>query len=356
MDKNYHNEHIMDLPKKIVVGYGIRRNIAKYIKDLSHKGNKVLIITGPHVINIVGKEVIDVLEDEGFEVSTFIASKADAENVDKALNVARSVRPNIIVGLGGGKAIDIAKIVASKTSQFLVSVPTAASHDGISSPFASIKGLAYPISVKAIEPSIIVADIEVISKAPKRLIAAGAGDIIAKFTAVRDWRLAHKLRNEYYGAYAASLALLSAKHVVNYADEIARGSVEGIRILVEALISSGVAICIAGSTRPASGSEHLFSHALDLVAPKPALHGEQVGVGTIMMAYLHGINWRKIKNVLKKVGAPTTAKELGIPDKYVIKALTIAHKVRPERYTILGEKGLTWEAAERLARVTGVID
>ncbi len=114
-------------------------------------------------------------------------------------------------------------------------------------------------------------------------------------------------------------------------------------------------MCIAGSSRPASGSEHLFNHALDLVANYPALHGEQVAVGTIMMSYLHGIKWRRIKRIVKKLGLPTTAKELGVKDVDVIKALTIAHRIRPERYTILGESGLTWEAAEKLARVTGVI-
>ena len=127
-------------------------------------------------------------------------------------------------------------------------------------------------------------------------------------------------------------------------------------MVVEALISCGYAMCIAGSSRPCSGSEHLFSHALDMVASKPALHGEQVGVGTIMMMYLHGGDWKRVKEALQALGAPTTAKELGVSDDAVIEALTIAHKIRPDRYTILGDKGLTREAAERLAVNTGVIE
>jgi len=74
------------------------------------------------------------------------------------------------------------------------------------------------------------------------------------------------------------------------------------------------------------------------------------------MSYLHGKNWRRVKRVMRKVGLPVTAKELGIPDIKIIEALTKAHKIRPERYTILGDRGLTWEAAEKLAKVTGVID
>ena len=74
-----------------------------------------------------------------------------------------------------------------------------------------------------------------------------------------------------------------------------------------------------------------------------------------MMMYLHGRNWRKIRYILKKIGAPTTAKELKVRDEDIIEALTRAHKIRPERYTILGDRGLTPEAAEKLARITGVI-
>lgn len=235
-------------------------------------------------------------------------------------------------------------------------MPTTASHDGLASPFASLKGMSTIYSRRAKAPMMVIADTEVIARAPKRFLIAGCGDLIGKFTAVLDWQLAHKLRGEYYGQYAASLSLLSARHIVSMSNVIARGGEEAARIVIEGLISSGVAMCIAGSTRPASGSEHLFSHALDLVANFPALHGEQVGIGTIMMAYLHGRNWRLIRRVLRKLGAPTTARELGVSGEKIIEALTIAHKIRPERYTILGEKGLTREAAERLAKVTGVIE
>jgi len=112
---------------------------------------------------------------------------------------------------------------------------------------------------------------------------------------------------------------------------------------------------IAGSSRPCSGSEHLFSHALEKVSPGKGLHGERCGVGTIMMAYLHKLRWRRIKAVLRMVDAPTTASELGVEGIDVVKALTIAHKIRPERYTILGERGLTQTSALKLARKTEVL-
>ncbi len=348
-------EHIIRLPRMVVVGQGIIDNIPAYLKDLRVK-EPILIVTGPHVFNIVANRVLELIKDYYTNIKYVIVEKASIDEASKVLEKISSLRPQTVIGIGGGKSIDIAKYVSSKINARFISMPTSASHDGIASPFASLKGSGRATSFRAVVPDAIIADVELISKAPKRLLRAGVGDIVAKFTAVADWRLSHKLRGEYYGEYAASLALLSAKHIVSFIDEISRFSTEGVRILVEALVSSGIAMCIAGSTRPASGSEHLFSHALDMVAPKPALHGEQVGVGTIMMSYLHGMKWSRIKRVLKRVGAPTTARELGIPDKYIIEALLIAPRIRPERYTILGEKGLTREAAIELAKITGVIE
>lgn len=237
-----------------------------------------------------------------------------------------------------------------------ISIPTAASHDGIASTYASIKGAEKPTSIEAQAPIAIIADTRIIVESPYRLTASGCGDVIAKYTAVRDWKLAHRLKNEYYGEYAASLALMGAKLIMQNANLIHRAAEDILRTVLEALINCGVATSIAGSTRPSSGSEHLFSHALDQISPKPALHGEQCGMGTIMMAYLHGADWQHVRQALQMIGSPTTAEQLGIRDEYIIEALTHAHEVRPERYTILGERGLSKEAATKLAKITKVID
>lgn len=348
--------HVIDLPRRIVIGYGVLDHIAKHIVELG-LGENIVLISGPSMTKTYAKLVIDILVDKGFNVSHVIVNNASINEAMRVLEEFKDNNVEIVVGVGGGKAIDIAKYTAYNLNAKLVSIPTAPSHDGIASPFASIKGLDKTTSIKTIMPSIVIADIKIISKAPRRLIIAGCGDLIGKFTSVLDWRLAHKLKGEYYGEYAASLALLSAKHVVKYSEWFSFKTIpsEAIRALVEALISSGIAMGIAGSTRPASGSEHLFAHALDVVANYPALHGEEVGVGTIMMMYLHGRNWKHVRRVLRKIGAPTTAKELGVKDEDIIKALTIAHEIR-QRYTILGDKGLTPEAAENLARITGVIE
>ncbi len=133
------------------------------------------------------------------------------------------------------------------------------------------------------------------------------------------------------------------------------GLEESVWIVIKPLIESGASMCIAGSSRPTSGSEHLFSHALDRIAPNKALHGEQCGVGTIMMMYLHDGNWEEIRYALKKIGAPVNAKQLGIKKGDIVKALVMANRIRKDRYTILGDNGLSADAAEKLAKVTEVI-
>jgi len=346
--------HVIDLTKRIVIGAGVLESFVSYLPEhLKRNSTKFLVVSGRNVWSAYAKRLEEALRDQSFEVE--LVECAHVEVAESVASRVLETGASVVVGFGGGKSIDVAKYAASKTGRLFVSAPTAASHDGIVSSFASLKGREKPVSFKAVEPVLLVADLEIMASAPKKLLAAGVGDAVAKLTAVLDWRLAHKLRGEYYGEYAANLALLAAKHVMKHAKTIAKGSVEGVRLVVEALISSSVAMSVAGSTRPASGSEHLFSHALDILLDRPALHGEQVGVGTIMMAKLHGANWRRVRRVLKVVGAPTSAKELGVSEEKVIEALTIAHTIRPERYTILGRDGLSWEAAERLARETKVI-
>src|SRR3989337_666649 len=117
---------------------------------------------------------------------------------------------------------------------------------------------------------------------------------------------------------------MSARLVMRNAGLIQPGNDEGLRVLLEALISCGVAMSIAGSSRPCSGSEHLFSHALDMIDCPHAMHGEQCGIGSIAITYLYGANWKRIRDTLKRIGAPTNASELGVKDEDVVKALELA--------------------------------
>ena len=265
----------------------------------------------------------------------------------------KSTKSDIIIGLGGGRSVDIAKLSAFNLKKPFVSIPTSASHDGIASPFVSVRS-DKPHSLVATAPLGVFVDLDIIKKAPKKLLASGCGDLMAKITAVHDWELGRDKVGEYYGRYSANLASMSAEILIESAGYFSKKGVD-VRVIVEALISAGVASCIAGSSRPCSGAEHLFSHAVDHLEFGIGLHGEKCGIGSIMIAKLQGQNWKKIVKTLKNSGAPTTAKEIGLKPKILAKALVMAQSLRPERYTILKEVKMTEKTALKLAKSTGVL-
>lgn len=346
--------HRMILPREVLIGNGVLKQVSNICKRLGFRSSAT-ILTGFHVLDIVAKDVIKCLERDGFRTNLEIVMDSDIKNVKKVNEAFKKIKPDVVLGIGGGKVIDVAKLASSQENIPFISIPTALSHDGISSSRASIKGLTGIASVEANAPISIICDVQVISKSPYRLTASGCGDIVAKYTAVKDWKLAHEIKGEYYGEYASNLALMSAKLIMKYSKTIRERTEAGLRIVLEALISCGVAISIAGSSRPCSGSEHLFSHALNIIAPEPALHGEQCGVGSILMAYLWKADWKILKETLEMLGAPTTAVDLRIDSEYIVEALLLANKITPNKYTILNTRTLNQKSARELALVTGVI-
>jgi len=351
------NLHRMYLPREVIVGKGSLNLVGDVCGSLGFTG-KVLIITGTKTLHIAGQKVMDILQNEGLEVHCHIVSSQSStmKDVKEAEEKIRRYEPQVVFGVGGGTKIDIAKLSSANQNVPFISIPTTASHDSMASPFASIKGTGRPYSIKAQSPIAVIADTSIIMDAPYRFTASGCGDVISKVTSTKDWKLAYERKKEkYYGQYASSLASMSAKHIIDNANLIKPRSEEGVRVLLEALVSCGVAMCIAGTSRPCSGSEHLFSHALDLIAPNHGLHGEQCGLGTIMMAALHGLDWERIRDTLRRVGAPIHASDIGVDDDCIVEALVKAREIRPERYTILNEKPLTWNSAKRLAEDTDVI-
>jgi len=339
------------LPRNVVVGHGALDDLGDAVGELYLSGTP-LIVTSPSPNDIVGDRVREQLSG----AETVIVAEAGFEQVQHVIDAARKVDAGYLVGLGGGKPIDTAKMASDELDVGFVSVPTAASHDGIVSGRGSIPEGDTRHSVAAEPPLAVVADTDVIADAPWELTTAGCADIISNYTAVADWQLAQRLKGVEYSEYGGALARMTAEMLVDNADLIRPGLEESAWIVVKALVSSGVAMSIAGSSRPASGAEHLFSHQLDRIAPGRALHGHQVGVGSIMTAYLHdgpdGL-WEDIRAALESLDAPTTAEDLGLSEDELLEALTTAHEIR-DRYTVLGD-GITEKAARDVAETTGVI-
>ena len=345
------SSHIMELPRQIVIGEKNIDGIGNFIANLANP-KKVSLVSGDQVRKITYKKVERSLSDSKIKNVWHISTNNDVKAAKKTQQEIKKDGSDLIIGIGGGRSVDIAKMVAFNLKKPFVSIPTSASHDGIASPFVSLRG-DKPHSIIATAPLGVFVDIEILKKAPRKLLASGCGDLMAKVTAVRDWELARDNVGEYFGTYAANLASMSAKIVIENSKNFKKKP--DVRMIVEALISAGVAACIAGSSRPCSGAEHLFSHALDYLEPGVGLHGEKCGIGSILIAKLQGQDWKKIVTMLKNVGAPTTAKQIGLKPKILVKALLIAPSLRPERYTILNQVKMTEEKAIALAKSTGVL-
>lgn len=338
----------MVLPRIVVTGPGVLEQLPAVIAelDLPERG---LIVCDSNTLKIAGRQVNEYLEIGGHQMKKVVVEGANSQELLRVEDALDGM--DFLVGVGGGRPIDLAKQAGFNKNIPFVSIPTAASHDGFGSARSSIRQAGRKTSMQAIPPIAVVADTTIISRAPSRLLAAGVGDIVSNQTAVLDWRLDGQKAD--YSEYAAALSEMAAQLVEDGIEKVASGTEEGVRLVVKALISSGVAMSIAGTSRPASGGEHKFSHWLDANSDNPALHGEQCGLGSIVTMYLHGGDWEKIRDTLKIVNAPINSKGLGMDDGMVLSAFINSKEIRPQRTTILDKTEP--KAIEEAALATGVI-
>src|SRR5574341_227732 len=202
----------MELPRLIVIGNNNIDDVGKFLKSLDSP-QKVSLVSGTHVKKLIQKKIERSLTSSQIKFVWHIASDNSVGAIRKFQNKVSSDNSNMIIGIGGGRSVDIAKMIAFNLKRPFVSIPTSASHDGIASPFVSLRG-DKPHSIIATAPLGVFVDIEVLKKETKKLLASGCGDLMAKITAVRDWELARDDVGEYFGTYAANLASMSAKIVI----------------------------------------------------------------------------------------------------------------------------------------------
>ncbi|MCS7094977.1 MAG: iron-containing alcohol dehydrogenase [Thaumarchaeota archaeon] len=322
---------------------------------------RVAVAVDRVTLGVLGGEVAGALSSSGIEVKLVEVTKADEANVSA---VERSLAgTEFAVAVGGGTVIDVCKLASYRSGKPFVSVPTALSHDGISSPVASIwlGDRPYRTSVLAREPMAVVADISVLRGSPRRLAAAGVGDLLAKVTALKDWELGKRYGGEEVCEAAYQLEVMAIKRAL----EFVRGGLREHEKLLEGLVFSGLAMSLVGSSRPASGSEHLISHYIDGKGKSRALHGEQVALGTVAMALYHSevndmwwkeerLGWRRIRRVMEEVGLPVTLAEIGLNEEDGVGAIVNAADIRPERFTVLHMRRPSEQEAMSLLRRTGI--
>ncbi len=261
-------------------------------------------------------------------------------------------RTQAVIGVGGGKALDVAKYVAFLARIPFLSVPGSLSNDGFCSPQSSLTLDGHRRSLPSAMPFGVVLDTEVCLDAPKVLWLSGVGDLVAKFTAVADWKLAFHARGTPVDDFSA---LLSDATVLQFQAHPER-DLEGVKLLGTALMLNGIAMGISGSSRPASGSEHLISHALDASSTRPRLHGIQVGVASYLISLLQKENSELIGALLERTGFWRAVRDDPFSRREWLEAARRAPSIKQDFYTVLSSRDCLPEIERLIAEESRLKD
>ncbi|WP_042364032.1 iron-containing alcohol dehydrogenase family protein [Streptacidiphilus neutrinimicus] len=259
--------------------------------------------------------------------------------LDAAVKLADQIKGghyDALVGLGGGKIIDVAKYAAARVGLPVVAVATNLAHDGLCSPVSTLDNDAGRGSYGVPSPIAMIVDLDVIRQAPARYVAAGIGDAVSNVSCIADWELSQRETGEAVDGLAAAMSRTAGETILRHPGTIADN--DFLVALAEALVLTGISMNVAGSSRPASGACHEINHALDILYPdRKAQHGEQCGLGAAFATYLRGDLpvAAQMVEALRRHGLPVTADQIGFSEEEFVQAVHFAPQTRPGRYTIL---------------------
>ena len=279
--------------------------------------------------------------------------------VDTAVTLGKQLRAGTyeaVAGIGGGKTIDVTKFAAHMAGIPMVAVATNLAHDGIASPVSSLEHESGKGSYGVVAPVAAIVDLDRVRAGEPRMVRAGIGDVVSKLSAIADWELAVADRGEHIDGLAVTLARTAAAAVLHQPGTIADD--DFLTVLAESLLMCGLAMSVAGSSRPCSGGDHEIMHAIDHLYPGTANHGELAGVGALFCSFIrqNGRHFTVISTCLARHGLPRTPGDLGLSDAEFTKAVLHAPATRPGRYTILEQLDLTEaETARQVADFTAAV-
>ena len=323
--------------KILKIGANKIREVESTLRAVSAK-ETILYVFDSYVDSLYG----DVVRPQIAAVGTVMEQMVEHNTISYAMEVAeKAIVSDVgcIVSMSGGKTLDIAKYASYIAKIPLLSIPTTLAHDGIVSPIAVLKrDDNKPMSLGCVMPSMVILDTELVSTCPSKLIKAGIGDTISNYMALIDWEFAvDRKKDEMNGyAYMMSKNALDALMKTQYKSICP----DFIEILANSLILSGIAMDFAGSSRPVSGSEHLFSHALDYYSDNHSLHGLNVALGTVAVLNIIGEDDQKVVNYLKRFEVDINPEHMGISEEIFIYCMKHATEMRTNRYTHLHEADL----------------
>ncbi len=356
---------------KILVRYNVENEVANYLGSYINK--KLFVLSDSNTYDVLGKAIVNHLIQEGFNLKSFVFETGSHALIPDERSIGRvliELEPDtaFMLVVGSGVLNDIARMVSFRTGMDFAVAGTAPSMDGYASIGSPLIVNGKKITYYSHYPSAIFADISVMRNAPLVMIQAGYGDVLGKLTALADWNLTRIVNNEFYCETIAELVQKGVDKCIESSETLARRDEEAIRYLIEALIITGISIGLVGVSRPASGTEHQLAHFWEVRAiewgMEHPLHGNAVGVGTVVTAMLYelaseilpeGIDYPTVEYVtqlLKKVGSCTNPRELGVSRDLFVESMMNSMNMR-DKYTILrycDQKGRLAEFTDIIAR------
>jgi glycerol-1-phosphate dehydrogenase [NAD(P)+] len=332
-------------PLAVDIGSGAIGALATLLSDrrISSHG-QVAAVVGPGL----GEGIVDVL---GETLENAAVHKVEGGTLQAALDLTDRLRAgsyDAVVGIGGGRTLDVAKYAAGLVGLPMVSVATNLAHDGIASPVASLEDGGRKASYGVQMPIAVVVDLDYVRRSEPAMRRSGIGDAVSNLSAIADWRLAERERGEAVDGVAVTFARVAATSIVHREDGIEDD--DFLIALAEALVLSGLAMATAGSSRPCSGGDHEILHAIDRLFPGTAHHGELAGAASLFTSHLRGDQGLAagIEACLSRHRLPRTPSDLGLTEEQFVEAVIAAPGTRPDRFTILEHLALD-EAGVRRA-------
>ena len=327
-------------PLSVDIRSGAVENLSALLHDrhISAAGN-VLVAVGTSQ----GEEIWRRIEPSLPGATVFTvkdASLASAGELQAALG-ARGY--DAVVGIGGGRTLDVAKYAASRAAVPMVAVATNLAHDGVCSPVASLEHPHGKGSFGVAMPLAVVVDLDYVRAAPVRLVRSGIGDAVSNLSAIEDWALASRERGEPLDGLAIAFARTAGEAMLHRSDSV--DSDDFLISLAEALVLSGMAMAVAGTSRPCSGACHEIVHAVDGLFPGVSNHGELAGLGALFATFLRAdmTRFHQVAACLQRHQLPRTPAEVGLSQEQFTAAVVAAPSTRPDRYTILEHLALSEE-------------
>jgi glycerol-1-phosphate dehydrogenase [NAD(P)+] len=324
-------------PLSVDIGAGTVAQLAPLLADRRiSAGGHVAVVVGPGL----GEEIAELLRPELGNADIWTL---EAGGVEEANALARRLREGFydaLVGIGGGRTLDVSKLASTLSGLPMVAVATSLAHDGIASPVASLEEGGRKGSYGVQMPIALVVDLDYVRRSDPAMRRSGIGDVISNLSAIADWRLAVRERGEPVDGLAVTFAQTAAKAILHRTDGI--DDEDFLVALAEALVLSGIAMTTAGSSRPCSGADHEILHAIDHLFPGTARHGELAGAATLFTSYLRGDGpmAAAVDACLSRHGLPRLPGDLGLSEGQFAQAVLHAPGTRPDRFTVLEQLAL----------------